>query len=159
MVRSKIPLGVWLLAGVTACYSYAPATLESVPQGAAVRALLSTEAQTRLRQQSGMDLRELNGTLLRKGVDKLLFEVRVPGVADRVTGRPLYQRLDVAPADVLRIDQRRVDALQTGLVIGAAAGAVALLTVLALGEQNPGDAPNGPPPPPERRVPPLVPVP
>lgn len=145
-----------VLLGVAACHTYVPASPESVPEGAEVRALLSTESQTRLLQVSGMDLRELHGTLLRKRSDRLLFEVRVPDAMNTLTGRPLYQRLDVAPADLLRIEQRRVDALRTGLFIGAAAGAAALLTVLALSDQNPGDPSNGPPPPPEARVPWLV---
>lgn len=143
---------VLALSGAGACHTYVPATLESVPEGAAVRALLSTEAQTRLHQRSGMDLRELHGTLIRKASDRLLFEVRVPEAADAYTGRPLYQRLDVTPADVLRLDRRQVDGVRTGLMIGAAAGAAALLTVLALGDQNPGDPPNGATPPEEHRV-------
>lgn len=150
MIRRRGMAFGGVLVGLMACHTYVPATLESVPEGATVRALLSTEAQTRLAQRSGMNLREVNGTLLRKGPDRVLFEVRVPDAVDSFTGRPLYQRLDVAPADVLRLDRRRVDGLRTGLLLGGAAGAVVVLTILALGDEDPGDVPDGGTPPTER---------
>lgn len=134
------------------CYTYVPATMESVPEGAEVRALISTEAQNRLFEALGQDLREIQGTLVSRGTDVLLFEVRVPEERDAFTGRALYQRVDLAPRDVLRVDRKQTDGFKTGALVAAAAAVVVGGVVLAFGDQEPGRPPSNGTPPAERRV-------
>lgn len=153
-VRPVLCLGPLLV--MSGCYKYVPATLESVPEGASVRAVISTEAQQRLWREARLELRELDGRLVEQEGERVLFEVRS---ARQGPARAVYQRVDLPRVDVLRVDVRRPDTPRTVALLGAAAAAATLVLVAALAEQNPGDTPPTNEPPPESRVWPLVRVP
>ena len=135
------------------CYTYVPATLDVVPVGARVRALISTEAELRLRDSLGLDLRALNGTLVERDDARLLFEVRTASGSRTFGGQPLYQRIALPPADVLRVDVRQVNRLRTGVLVAGLAGAAALIVAGAIGVLRPGTPDQGGGGPPELRRP------
>jgi hypothetical protein len=144
----KFALWAYASAVLAGCYTYAPATLETVPAGAKVRALLSTEAQVDLRDRVGIDARELEGSLVERDESKILLAVRVPPPATGFsTGEAVFQRIDIARQDVLRVDVRKVDGPRTALFIGGIAAAATAGVAAALQGSNPGDpGGNGPGP-------------
>ena len=124
MTRATISLCVTLLA-LPGCYTYRPATLEAVPTGAAMRGLLATEARIGLEDRLRLRFDFVSGTLVERHADSLLLEVRTLSAAD---GRPLFQRVALANADVLRVDIKRLDKART-IALAAGLATLAVLTV------------------------------
>jgi hypothetical protein len=147
--RVLVALGAAGAALALGCYTYVPATIEAVPVGTEVRALLSTEAELALRDSLGVELRPLRGTLVDRQGGRLLLSVRT-GVGSRDLGsQALYQRIGVTPQDVLRVDVRRLQRTKTVAFAFAVAGVAALVTLGALGKLNPGGSGGGGGGPPE----------
>ncbi len=140
-IGRRIPLiAAWVHLG---CYSYVPATLDAVPRGAKLRVLLSEEAERRLASYGVQQGRTLSGEVQGRHGDQVeLLALSVPMGAGRGM-RPLYQEVTLAPADVVRVDQRRLDPVRTGMVAAAAAAATGVLAWQAF--LGPGEA--TPPPP------------
>jgi hypothetical protein len=154
--RKPIALG-WLtvicVATSLGCYKYTPATLDAVPTGEKVRALLSSEAEAELRSRVGLASGLVEGELLEKNDDSVLLSVRATGGSQQLGTQSLYQRIDVARQDVLRVDVRRLDAPRTAVAAGGLTGAAVVALVVAIGEGKAGgpDIPNGEPPESRRR--------
>jgi hypothetical protein len=132
------------------CYTYAPATLDAVPMGAEVQALLSTEAEAGLHDSLGITLRPLHGTLVEREQGRVLFAVRTAVGSPTFGSQPLYQRIGVAPRDVLRVDVRRLHRGKTAALVTSVALAATLATLAALGKLNPGGSGGGGGGPPEQ---------
>lgn len=145
MSVARWALGCSAMMLSTGCFGYVPATLDSVPVGAHVRAMLSTEGQIILRDRIGIDAQVLQGELLENGRDTVLLAVRSSTISDEFGGqRPLFQRIDIPTSHILRVDLRRVDPVRTGALVGATAGGAVLVIIQAFGDRNPGQIdPNG----------------
>ena len=126
------------------CFRYVPAALETVPVGSRLRALISTEAQLRLRDSMGLDARELRGTLVEQGDGHLLLQVRTGSGSPELGGQPLEQRIVVSPGDLLRVDVRRLSPFRTGLTLAVFVGAATVVVYEAFVKGNPG-TPEPPP--------------
>ena len=146
----KEVLGVAVAALSLGCYTYAPVTLDAVPVGSEVRALLSTEAELALKDSLGMSLHPLQGTLVNREQGRLLLAVRAGVGARELGSQVLYQRVGVAPQDVLRVDVRRLQPTKTVALAVAIAGAATLVTLGAFGKLNPGSPGGGGGAPPEQ---------
>lgn len=133
-----------------ACYTYAPTTLDAVPVGTEVQALLSTEAEGVLHDSLGLTLRPLHGTLVDRQEGRVLFAVRTASGSPAFGSQPLYQRIAVTPQDVLRVDVRRLHRGKTGALVVTVALAATLVTLGALGKLNPGSSDGGGGGPPEQ---------
>lgn len=145
---TRAALGAMAAALSLGCYSYVPSTMNAVPVGARVRALLSTEAEVALHDSLGLELRSLNGTLVERQDSRLLFQVRTASGAAAFGSRPLNQRIAVSEQDVLRVDVRRMSRLKTGALIAALVGAAAVVAIEGFGLLKPGTPqppPTGPP--------------
>ncbi len=129
------------------CYKYIPATIDTTPEGAHVQALLSTEGQVSLRERLRVNLRMVDGEVLEARGDTVLLSVRTTTLRDVFGNQSLYQRVDIPRSHILRIDQRRFDAIRAGGLIAVVAGGAALIIVQAFGERNPGqvEPPDGGP--------------
>ncbi|GIW51344.1 MAG: hypothetical protein KatS3mg081_0699 [Gemmatimonadales bacterium] len=150
-VGLRLPASIWvspmcLLLG--ACYQYVPATLEAVPEGATVRALLSASGEQRARQL-GVDGRVVQGTVLAR--DRGVVSLFVPTVPISIEfgAGPLYQQLDLAAEDVLRVDVRELDRTKTFSLLAGGAAAVTLVAVRSFTGGGPGARPNPRDEPPE----------
>jgi hypothetical protein len=131
----------------TGCYTYVPASLERVPIGSSVRTFLSTEATLALDEQIGTRTAPLSGRLLERSDTRVVLLVREPGPAARFGSTALYQRVDVAVPDVLRVDVRVLSDVRTGGFVTALLGAVTVAIVMAVGENEPrSPSPVGPNP-------------
>ena len=142
----------WLCLAAAAlslgCYTYVPATMDVVPVGARVRALLSSEAEVALHDSLGLDLRSLSGTLVERRDTRLLFQVRTASGSPAFGSQPLYQRIAVSPQDVLRVDVRRLHGVRTGVLAAAIAGAAVIAAIEVFGllkAGTPEQPPGGPP--------------
>ena len=121
--------------------------METVPAGSEVRGLLGTEARIGLEDRLRLRIDYVNGRLVQRNGDSLLVEIRSLSATD---GRPMYQRVALAQADVLRVDVKR---LQVGRTIALAAG-IATVAILAIakgfwstgGDDGGGGGPNEAPP-------------
>jgi hypothetical protein len=149
-VPPKGVLGIAAAALSLGCYTYAPVTLDAVPVGSEVRALLSTEAELALRDSLGTELHPLQGTLVDRQPGRLLLSVRTGVGARELGSQVLYQRVGVTPQDVLRVDVRRLQRTKTVALGVAIAGVATLVTLGALGKLNPGRPDGGGGGPPER---------
>jgi hypothetical protein len=125
------------------CYTYAPTTLEAVPVGTEVQALLSTEAEGVLHDSLGLTLRPLRGTMVDREPGRVLFAVRTGSGSPAFGSQPMYQRIGVAPQDILRVDVRRLHRGKTGALMVTAALVATLVTLGALGKLNPGGPDGG----------------
>jgi len=143
-VRPLLVLGIALQS---ACYQYVPATLETVPDGAHVRALITPEAERRLLVTFGVQQGStLSGQLDGRVGDQLSLMVPSVPIGSGPGSRPLYQRVMMPAADVLRVDLRRLDRFRTGVLVTGAAAVVVGVAWEAFGggffsEQPPGDGP------------------
>lgn len=130
-----------------ACYTYVPATLDTLPQGVRVRALVTPEAERALLAtfgvQQGMTLAgRFQG---REGEQVNLLVPSVP-MGTGTGSRPLYQQVAVAGADILRVDVRRLNGFRTGVALAAAGAAAAVIAIKAVSGGESTGPPPGPPP-------------
>ena len=124
------------LAVSLGCYKYVPATLDTTPVGSKVQALLSTEGQMLLEERVGIYGRTVTGELVEVTGDSVLLAV--PSVRASTGLGSLYQRVYFSRSQILRIDQRQLDAARTGGLIAVAAGGLVLILSQVFGESNPG---------------------
>lgn len=146
-MRGLVPCAAATL--VLGCYKYVPTTLSAVPDGANIRAVLSTDAQQDLRSRAGMNVELLEGKLLERNGEQVMISVRSVGASSTFDGNhTLYQVIDVPSQGVVRVDVRQVDRFRTYGLIGVAAGAAAFMVAQAFGGGEPGspEPPNGEPP-------------
>lgn len=130
------------------CHRYAPATVETVPEGARVRVLLSSEAEGRVRERYGIRRATPEGTLVARNGDTLsLLFASVPASTTFGT-ETLYQQVDLARADLLRVDVQQVDSFRTAVLVTAGVGAVTAIAVQVFrgGEPGSGNGDGTPPP-------------
>jgi len=133
LARARLLL-VAAMASQLGCYTYAPATLETVPDGAHVRALITPEAERQLLATFGVQQgRTLSGDLEGRVGDQINLLVPSVPIGSGPGSRPLYQQVTVSAADVLRVDIRRVDLFRTGVMVAGAAAAAAAVVWEAFG--------------------------
>ncbi len=137
-----------VVASQLGCYMYAPATLETIPTGAHVRALITPEAERQLLATFGVQQgRVLSGDLEGREGDQIALLVPSVPMGSGPGSRPLYQQVTLPAADVMRVDVRRVDALRTGVLVAGAAAVMAGVVWETLGGGLFGGAPPGDGPP------------
>ncbi len=131
------------LAVSLGCYKYVPGALDTTPVGSKVQALLSTEGQMLLEERVGIYGRTVTGELLEVSGDSVLLAVRSARASAGIGS--LYQRVDFSRSQILRIDQRQLDAARTTGLIAVAAGGLALILSQVFGDSNPGqlEPPDG----------------
>lgn len=144
------PIACLLLPLVAGCYVYVPASLEAVPEGARVRVWVRPAAEEQLRATFGLpNSQRLEGELVSRSGDQVtLFVPSVP-LGTAYGNRPLYQRVPVAAADILRVDLRRLDRFRTGAAVAIAALAALVVAREAFSGAAENLTPPGGEPPPE----------
>ena len=146
--RARARLGVAAAAFGLGCYRYVPATLETVPLGTEVRALVSTEREIALRDSLGVTLHPLHGRLVEREEGRVLLAVRTAVGSSAFGSQPLYQHIGLTQQDVLHVDVRRLQRGKTTALALVVASAATLVTLGLLGKLNagsPGGGGGGPP--------------
>jgi hypothetical protein len=154
-MNRRVWLGSLLLSiGGLACYRYQPTTLDAVPQGAKVRAVLSATASEQLRTRHGVNsVRHLDATVLENHQAAVSLWVASGPVTPEFGGGALFQQVDVLKSDIVRVDLRELDRGKTTFVAFGGAAVIAAVARAAIvggsGESNGG---NGGVPPESRRT-------
>ena len=131
MVVKRSLFVVPLLAG---CYNYAPISPSSVQPGVEVRAMITGAASDRVAPVTGtFDNRVLTGNVVQSSGGALVLEIptgAVPNTGSSVV--QMHQRVNLAPADMVSLETRKLDVARSSLlagaiVAGAAAAAIAVV--------------------------------
>lgn len=120
------------ILGSTACYTYAPTSLDVLPVDSRVRARLSTAEQDRLQlgELLQREDRVLEGRVTAPDADTLRLLVTVLPAEDwGFRTRELRQQLAIPRNGIVELEIKELDRTKTGLV--AAIGSVALAAILA----------------------------
>jgi hypothetical protein len=122
-----------------ACYSYQTVPLESVTEGAAVRARISQAQVEALRGATGNDGQLLQGSVLEASADALYLGIPVGSEEAGVLGRGVVNRIDLPFAEIEEIQVRRLSWLRTGLLVGVSTAVGAALVYDQFGSDTRGD--------------------
>lgn len=127
------------------CYRYVPAQMEATPPGEGVRVLMTRAGAAELATVTEIngDAPLVDGTVL--GVEGSVLLLSVP-VAQRHEGfmtSSLKQTIRVPTGEVVSFQRRELNALATGLTIGAAAGVVTAI-VFVIAQSVRGSTPDQP---------------
>lgn len=147
MLKRSLVLSPFLVG----CYSYTPIETSAAPVGTEVRAHISGAASDRIAPIIGQfNQRVLTGKIDENNGGNMTLEVQSGAVLNTGTAiTPLLQRVPLVPADVVALEQRRLDVTRTSVLIGAIGAGVALASYLAWnagGHSDPGPGDTGGPP-------------
>lgn len=130
-----------LLAG---CYSYRVTDLDALAPGSGLRLRISPAEAERLVDLRLTEDRLVTGTLVSNGGGAVLVDTEV-GVNDATRGtRALTQRISIPLGEVREIEERHLDRVKTGALVGAVALGVGIAAAAALGGGDGADVPPGP---------------
>lgn len=130
---ARLLLLVLPLSGTLGCYRYHPVVTTSVPAGAEVRLLFSEEGARLLRDAAGMELRQLDGRVVRPLADTAVM-VKPDLVITRDGDELSWKRGDLAiPLRAIdRSQERRIDKRRSGGFAAAIAAAFSGVVYFAL---------------------------
>ena len=103
------------------CYTYAPVQASSLQPGMGVRARITASASEQVAPLLGVsDARVLVGKLIDNSSGTMIVEVptMVPARAG-ASAQSLYQRISIAPAQLVELESRQLDRGKTAIVVGA----------------------------------------
>jgi hypothetical protein len=133
------------------CYSYTPITPAAAPTGSEVRARITGAASDRVSPLlHSFDTRVLVGNIVENNAGSMILQVpmgAMPNIAETIV--PLQTRIPLAAADVVSLEQRKLDATRTTILIGGIAAGVVAGVAVALkagGGAEAGKGPDEPPP-------------
>lgn len=133
-------------AALSGCYTYVPATLETVPANREVRAYLTRRGLEALPPDVAGGRSSVTGIIVRREGDTLLLRAPVESGGEAFYRREVGQNVAVPIDEIIEIERRELHAFRTGLALAAAAGAATgavLLIMDASGSPGPGP-PEGP---------------
>ena len=150
-VRS-IALGVLLSVTLSACYTYMPAQIDTVPTGQEVRATLTRQGRLDLPETLESDGAMVSGKVVRRESDQLYLSVPVARQQQGFFVSQIAQEVGIRTGEIADLEIRRLDPVKTGLfVLGSAAAAVGV--VYAIIEAGSRNNQGGSPPLEEFRIP------
>lgn len=138
------------------CYSYTPISPAAAPAGSEVRARITGAASDRVAPLLGtFDTRVLTGNVVENNAGAMVLEVpngAMPNVTESIV--QLHARIPLAAADMVSLEQRKLDVPRTVIFTSAIAVGIGFGVATALRAGGSGDAGKGPPePPPINRIP------
>jgi hypothetical protein len=148
---SHIKRTLRMLPVMAGCYSYTPITPAAVPAGSEVRARITGAASDRVGPLiHSFDTRVLIGSVVENNAGEMVLQVplgAMPNIAETIV--PLQTRIQLGAADLVSLEQRRLDPTRTTILFGGIAAGVAAGIAAAIragGGAEPGKNPEGPPP-------------
>jgi hypothetical protein len=133
------------------CYSYTPITAAAAPAGSEVRARITGAASDRVGPLlHSFETRVLVGNVVENNAGTMVLQVplgAMPNVTETLV--PLQTRIPLAAADLVSLEQRRLDATRTTMLIGGIVAGMAAGVAVALkagGGAEPGKGSEEPPP-------------
>jgi hypothetical protein len=150
MVNLKRALYLMPLLG--GCYSYTPIDFAAAPAGSDVRTRISGAALDRVAPLLGsFDTRVFTGTVVENSAGTMVLEVPTGAMSNVVADVvQLHARIPLFPADMVSLEQRKLDVGRTSILAGVIAAGVGLGVAAALhaggGSSEEGRQPGEPPP-------------
>lgn len=146
-LRSVLPfLAVQALSA--GCYSYSTVEPATQPPGSTVRVRLTAPSAARIAPSLGNgSARVLTGQVVSAAPGALTIEVPTVPMGTATAQQGLFQRVTLAPADILETERRTLDGRRTGLLIGGAVAVAATAVVLVINGQSSGSSATNEPPP------------
>jgi hypothetical protein len=137
---------------LSACYTYMPAQIETVPAGQEVRATLTRQGRIDLPESFELDDPFVSGKVVRRESDQLFLSIPVARQQQGFHVSQITQEVGIRTGDIADLQVRKLDGVKTGLfVLGSAAAAVGV--VYAIIEASSRSNQNGSPPLEEFRIP------
>lgn len=150
-VRS-IALAMILPATLSACYTYMPAQIDTVPTGQEVRATLTRQGRLDLPETFETDGPMVSGKVVRRESDQLFLSIPVARQQQGFFVSQIAQEVGIRTGEIADLQMRKLDPVKTGLfVLGSAAAAVGV--VYAIIEAGSRGNQDGSPPLEEFRIP------
>jgi hypothetical protein len=154
MANLKRPL--CLMPLMLGCYSYTPIAPAVAPAGLEVRARITGAASDRLAPLlHSFDTRVLEGSIVENNAGSIVLQVplgAMPNITEAVV--PLQTRVPLVAADLVSLEQRKIDVRRTTILLGGIAAGIAAGVTVALRAGGGGEEGKGPPePPPINRIP------
>lgn len=155
--HSRKAIAAWSMASATAlllclpgCFSYVPATLETVPPGEEVRLLVTRQGGFQLSEFTSIDPSSplVRGRLVAREGAEVLLNVPVTQRREGFHTIQLNQVVRVPVGEIVGIELRQFDGLETGLlVVGGAAVGVGVIRMImeafgGVGLEEPADPPE-----------------
>ena len=127
----------------TGCFRYVPAQIETIPPGQAVRVLMTRQGAAELAEISEVAAAApiVDGTVVSVEGEELLLRVPVGRRQDGFVSANLDQTIRVPTGEIVSFQRREFDPLASVLVVGGAAGLVAVL-VSAIVTARKGEEPD-----------------
>lgn len=135
------------ISALSGCFAYVPAERQSVPEGEEVRVYVTRSVLDDLPAQvPADDGAVLAGRLVQRDEQGLTLRVPVRGRQEGFRRMEIGQNVRVPAGDVVEIQRRELDVLNTGFLLAAAAGAAtgAVLMIMDASGSPPED-PGTPP--------------
>jgi hypothetical protein len=138
-----------VVAANSACYAYVPAQT-SAQAGEHVGLLVTDEGRIALRDQMGAGVDRIEGILLDTQSEEYLLRVsKVRNVGGR-TSHWTGEHIRIRPANIARVETRKMSGRKTALLVGGVVAGAALLfatnSLSVLGFSNDRDNPRPPDP-------------
>jgi hypothetical protein len=148
---ANLKRNLWLLPVVAGCYSYTPITPAAAPTGSEVRARITGAASDRVGPLlHSFDTRVLIGNVVENNAGAMVLQVPLGAMSNvSETIVPLQTRVPLTAADLVSLEQRRVDPIRTTLLVGGIGAGIAAgiaVAIRASGKSEPGKTPEEPPP-------------
>lgn len=154
-MKTSARLGA-VLAGtvlpLSACFSYIPADLDTVPPGENVRVYVTPQGMTDVAELALENGPVLRGMVVRKENESLFLRIPVATRQEGFHMSPIGQDVRIPTREIIQLEQRRLDRAGTGLLVLGTAGAAAAVIFLIMDAFDDGSRPEEPGPD-ESRVP------
>lgn len=118
-----------LLSG---CFNYIPAEIGAIPEGSRVRAQLTPEGSAELERRTGRERTVIDGKLVERRGNSVVFSVRSVFGSESGTGSALKQHVDVQRQHIGRVERKEIDGTKTTLLIAGSSVALGAATFLAV---------------------------
>jgi len=133
------------------CYSYTPITPAAAPTGSEVRARITGAASDRVGPLiHSLETRVLIGSVVENNAGELVLQVplgAMPNIAETIV--PMQTRVPLNAADLVSLEQRKLDPTRTTILFAGIAAGVATGIAVAIkagGGGEPGRGTEEPPP-------------
>jgi hypothetical protein len=114
------------------CFSYFPATLETVPAGENVRIFVSPAGMSEVGELPVAAGPMLQGTLVRRESDGILLHVPVASREEGFYRASIGQDVRIPSREILRMERRQINRFTTGLLVGGVGATAATVLTFSI---------------------------
>ncbi len=130
----------------SACYTYMPAQVETIPAGDHVRVVVTRQGRLALPESFEPEGPFITGKFVRVEADRFFLSIPVAQQQQGFFVSQIAQEISLRTGEVVQMELRKLDRAKTGLfVVGTAAAAAAVVYgIIEAGRRPEGGNPPGP---------------